>query len=1151
MISNTLERLTAINWYLYQAEDIGFSPMTVIFGGNGAGKTALLDAVQCCLLGIDHRAQRLNSRSEDGGTAKQQSRSVHSYILGKMKDRYTRESAHSYLAAGYYCLTTGKYITIGVGMRATAEDKTETVDTRFVIEGDRLLTRDDFSYVHGAEFYVRDWKSVKSALDEESFLVQTYTKAKDFRAAWHRLLNAGPGGARAGAGISDQRFTRAFRQALKFETGAVRDISDFMRANILPDDVLPVDIWREQYAQWKAMLDRLRKSEAEHEAVKAIDRAAQSAIENEMNLSAVEWLKVRIPRQTKQRRIRKEMITRRKAKQEIKRVSHGMARLENDQDRINQDIKSAERQLNDSPEAERVRRLRDRGEHLQEKFERLDTAVETLRATIISVPRLVHQAATISGAAKMDFDINRYAVNATAVIDLMNGGGAWETRFDEVFEAYASLRTSGLTEAVRDLAAKTAANADALKTEIADLERMVALARDSRDPVPNEVSTVIERLSARGIKARPLSALVDIKPEFKEWRATVEGILGDTCHGIVVRPDDVVEAAVVANTVQGNPIVIRTNKLPAGEARFSQGSLAETCIVTDPLARAIIEYQIGRISRVATETELKEVDRAATADGRTASGITIRRVRRFGYPQLFGSGTGLMREVLQKKLADTSGELRSANARARQAQDVLSGIVSAFDKVSADQTVASQALWDAKAGREEIERNNQELTAAMNEIDPDIANRILELKNELSGINEQLAEDETKKNELEEAVLKAGTTVRNYLPEVRDMLARERRISVDAKRAGIFSDLEAATSRIAEKLADASKFGENCDAMTKDYKRGLDKARTAFTNARLRYLDAHEPHGIPAHSDEQLSVMRQHAIWADHRAKEIENDILRPYREDVRQAADLFLETTRTAFFDMILSKIAEQRRVQSDLNANLRGAQFNDMIFQISSSPNEKLGEYLDLAQRVRGDHKILTMDFIEHNPDHNDVKIIRRMMDMLTGGTSDDDPVKQLIDPRNYYEYDLDIYNAITFEGIGKSKVIGKLSKIIGDLSGGEREAPFYICLGVAMAMAYFGSMSPTARTNRSGVILLDEAFNKFEPMNVAKIIDFFRGLGLQLICVAPSTNKAVYYAKMNRAIVLTKVSSSNIVHVENVNLTEKGRKLLEKEIPAEVTA
>ncbi|MEL3892122.1 SbcC/MukB-like Walker B domain-containing protein [Ferrovibrio sp. MS7] len=1145
MNSNTLERLTAINWYLYQAEDIRFGPMTVIFGGNGAGKTALLDAIQCCLLGIDHRAQRLNSRSEDGSTAKQQSRSVHSYILGKVKDRYTRESAYSYLAAGYHCLVTGKYITIGVGMKASIEDKTEAVDVRFVIEGDRLLAKEDFSYINGDEFYVRDWKSVKSALDDDDFLIQTYTKAKDFRLAWHRILNAGPGGARAASGMSDQRFTRAFRQALKFETGAVRDISDFMRTNILPDDVLPVGTWQEQYAQWKAMLDRLRRTEAEFEAVKAIGRAARSAIENEMNLAAIEWLKIRIPRQTKQRRVRKEMIARRKAKWEIGQITHGMARLENERDRVNQDLGSTERQLTASPEAERVQRLKERGEYLQQNLDRLDGAVEEIRVAILSVPRHVNRAVDIG------LDVSSYVSDATAIIDLMDGSKAWQARFDDVFNAYESLRTSGLIEAIRGLVARAAAEAEGLKREVAELQRMIELAKDSRDPVPSQVSSVIDRLIARGIKARPLSALVDIKPEFKEWRRTVEGILGDMCHGIVVQPDDIEAAAVVANTVEGDPIVIRTNKLPVGHAKFSQGSLAEVCVVTDSLARAVIEYQIGRIFRVTTEAELKEVDRGATIDGRLASGITIRRARRYGYPQLFGSGTGLIKEVLQKKLADINVDLRPANAKVKLTQDLLSGILAAFDKVPADRTAASQVLWNAKAGREDLERNSRELDAAMDAIDPELGNKISGYKKELDGINGQLAEDKSKRKDLEKTALEAETTVKNYLPEVRSMLSRERRIAADAKRADLLDDLESAIKLITDKLSDTARFNENCEGLIKEYKRGLDRARTTFANARTRYLDAHDPHGIPTHDDEQLSIMRRHAAWTDRRCDEIENDILRPYSEDVRRAADLFLETTRTAFFDMILLKIAEQRRVQNDLNVNLRGAQFNEMIFQITSSPNARLSEYLNLAERVRSNHKILSMDFIEQNPHHNDVKIIKQMMDMLTGGTTDDDPIKELIDPRNYYEYDLDIYNAATFVGAGKTKPLGKLSNMIGDLSGGEREAPFYICLGVAVAMAYFGSMSPTARINRSGTILLDEAFNKFEPMNVAKTIEFFRRTGLQLICVAPSTNKAVYYAKMDTAIVLTKVSSSNIVHIEYVNLKEKGRKLLEGEMHSEVTA
>ena len=70
-----LERVHLVQFFLFEAQTLELSPTTAVIAPNGAGKSALLDALQIVLLGGDRRAIRFNAQA--GGSAR--ARSIRDY----------------------------------------------------------------------------------------------------------------------------------------------------------------------------------------------------------------------------------------------------------------------------------------------------------------------------------------------------------------------------------------------------------------------------------------------------------------------------------------------------------------------------------------------------------------------------------------------------------------------------------------------------------------------------------------------------------------------------------------------------------------------------------------------------------------------------------------------------------------------------------------------------------------------------------------------------------------------------------------------------------------------------------------------------------------------------------------------------------------
>ena len=115
-----LRNITAVNYYLYQQDfPIEGAGNAVFLGGNGSGKSVLLDAIQIVMTGMNKRYLDLNSRIAEGRANR---RTVLEACLGLLDDRqgYERDSCVTYIALGFETTDATRRCTAGVCIEAKA-----------------------------------------------------------------------------------------------------------------------------------------------------------------------------------------------------------------------------------------------------------------------------------------------------------------------------------------------------------------------------------------------------------------------------------------------------------------------------------------------------------------------------------------------------------------------------------------------------------------------------------------------------------------------------------------------------------------------------------------------------------------------------------------------------------------------------------------------------------------------------------------------------------------------------------------------------------------------------------------------------------------------------------------------------------------------
>jgi uncharacterized protein YPO0396 len=226
-------------------------------------------------------------------------------------------------------------------------------------------------------------------------------------------------------------------------------------------------------------------------------------------------------------------------------------------------------------------------------------------------------------------------------------------------------------------------------------------------------------------------------------------------------------------------------------------------------------------------------------------------------------------------------------------------------------------------------------------------------------------------------------------------------------------------------------------------------------------------------------------------------------------------------FLSRLRANIDSVERTKDDLNRALRGSVFMGEVYQIRQERDqdkETIRYLIDRLDVIAPKATALMQSDLDPN-DPDQVKI-KELIETLTFEAGDDSAhrhrLRELSDYRNYFRFTIDICDPEN-----GYRRISDLEQRRGKASGGQKFVPFYICLGVAAASAYHNHLGGSKEAPpQSALLLMDEAFEKLDPDNIYKVIQFYNRLGLQLIMAAPKTHQTLYQETFDTLISIIRV-------------------------------
>ena len=123
----------------------------------------------------------------------------------------------------------------------------------------------------------------------------------------------------------------------------------------------------------------------------------------------------------------------------------------------------------------------------------------------------------------------------------------------------------------------------------------------------------------------------------------------------------------------------------------------------------------------------------------------------------------------------------------------------------------------------------------------------------------------------------------------------------------------------------------------------------------------------------------------------------------------------------------------------------------------------------------------------------------------------IEEYTDYRSYLDYDIEIRK--------KDGSVQRFSDIYAEKSGSETQVPYYVAIAASFYQLYrYG--------NSVRIMLLDEAFDKMDDERISSMMDFFKGLDLQVIMATPPAKIEVIGEKVDTVLTAIRVGQNSII-------------------------
>lgn len=1092
-----LTRLRLINWHNFQDECIPFRMVTYLIGVNAVGKTTIMDAIRYCLT---------TNKDFNAAGNRQSKRTLQGSVHGKQRSQnlYLRPG-HTVSYVGVEFLDHEKNTTFVITVRVESESPEQEL---------RHVSQDWFITKPGVRFedllFIDENRrpSKKEAFKASSFGMRAPASQKEAKKNICRIL---------GIGDSESSLGKKFNEVFHMGTSLkeIPDIRTFICTYILPEPEIHVEALQSDMRELERLEETLQEAQQRAQSLAKIVENSRQALDYQMQVEINEGF-ILYARQQKN-------LTQEEEYQSIAETANRiLEKLEPELDALTEKHQQAQDALlealqarNENPEVQATRFYRDQEKDYQKQYREQvkrqsdwDEALKQLKELISKI-----QSSGLNFAISFQPDgfcelpleyqtdiLNKLSGELTALEKQVSNSLYQCRKEKDEADAAVSLHTQ----------------------ELKKLRAGIMVYPEASELLKSAINT---ELQTRGMEcdAKILSEVLYM--EDASWQECAEAALGLRRFDIIVSPAHYQAAKHVFTSLGervgdislvNTPALVRDcRKWPRPESNM----LAYKVGSENHSAEQYVNYLLKGIICCEDASELEQHSRSVTRDLLRHQGYRLQRMRR---PTLF-----IGADARKKRMIDLEMHLRELGKK---------------------QLVLEQKNGELKALEQAHRKFIFEKHPFCLASNLDARQKVAELNDQLNEIREKLREYET--NPLLAAVFdrcKACEETRDSIAGKMSALEKkiweQEQIVKNAQNIILqnLMDLEASkedyhkfqmdhpalTEEITKRYTDAvrTKAPSEIERYQMNYSKQCTNQRDNYIFTELQplqreynakytadyplglagislYQDAYETL-VAIELERSLESLRKAQIRCKERFRK---EILFRMKDDIKNARMQFRELDRVMSeltygdekYHFVINehqdkKIAAFYQIIMDKN-NMQITEEDSLFTQAAMNAPAYEAQVDELMARIMAD-------------------VNQAAQDRSAGKKNVSDQISKYVDYRTFLDYDIEIENVST--GI---KV--PLSQVIGDSSGGENQAPFYVAICASLLQIY--RRSP----NSIRLVLLDEAFNNMTSDRIEPMMKMFAAAKLQLVLISTVEKCSAIYPYCDMVYSIVKTESRAIL-------------------------
>ncbi|KIH76246.1 Uncharacterized protein YPO0396 [Geoalkalibacter ferrihydriticus] len=1131
-----LVKIIFVQWYLFDIQEIPIVGTTAVLGGNGAGKSSILDGVQVVLAGGDKNKIYLNK-----GSNERSARTIREYCLGIVSDPNapvklpSRDRANTYIVLCFYDDQKDEHICAGVAIWATAAEPREDILGYFITKG-APLSVDDFNEDTSEGAASLPWARVKDRLTRRFRLGESLELPNkgpgDFTRKFYTHMSAEPA-----MPMSAPTVVKSLLSAISFKP--INDPTKFVRENMLDSDHINIRDLSESLKFWRGLRDKAVKTSELISELSDLDRICRNVEgldgeilhhEHASYAARIEMCyELASPVQMELDEINDDLV----------RLDKEAKELEEEKETVQKKLWEKQRDLEKEDVTQRIQKLEDERNIKEKNLRQTRSSIDSRRMDCLSLKTLS------DGASNIPEELSSAAKELLAEADIDDLlGQAWPqspTHFDMLVEKF----TKASTNALPSISAQSAnlwQQIVPLQENKRELEAQAAMLARKQAPIGKATRGLMELLAKNQIEATPLCDLIDVSDE--RWRDTIEAVLGNAREALIVPPEkNKARDAIRIYRYEGKgfrgSLVVNTTKTAEWENLSKKDSLAEKVTTDDPHARAFINLRLGNIICVEKESDLLQHRRAATTDLMLASGGTVTMMSEVPYSILGRQNREALRVRLSKLIETKAVEIEKLTAHQNRVEDavqIIKGFVAKFTN--------AECVTDLASERRSLEDRIEELISEIELLNQKENTKLKQLITDLKGTLDDVVKRLMEARSEAESKREFRVHLSNFIAE-REREAEAFEASLGEIREDSRLDPALASEtlyRLRVRFAESENVYEavinhihgHLESRRKTRATSKEKVMVGLTNFLSKNFAQTFLLGDGALDFE---TFEQRAKFIAEEKTRLEETTLAEYETRAENALKEVEVTFRTKFISRLVERLGAVRDNIAGLNKILKNRPFHGEIYQFRCVANPELDKVIKFAKAIEEDRSSQYMGGL-FDPANDPDSPHREAIEFINWAFQDDDAAKLVSDYRNYYVFDVEMFDR-------DGNKVANLKHRIAKGSGGENMAPFYVAIGSSLSASY----RITKRLNGTvagGMNLapFDEAFSKLDAANCFNCLEFLKDTGLQVLLAAPDEKYPTLAAQVDTVVWVYRDGVD--VEIETEFLSTKAHDLLRSDNP-----